>query len=90
MTALGDAVSLFEESVREWRTGEDEPLSIDRSVRHRVWITMGGPAAYIDLFTWDGEVISGAMVSTYSGDPVTYILSDEECEEVAELLHLGE
>jgi hypothetical protein len=51
---------------------------------------MGGPAAYIDLFTWDGEVISGAMVSTYSGDPVTYILSDEECEEVAELLHLGE
>ena len=90
MTALGDAVELFEESVKEWQTGEDEPLCIDRSTRHRVWITMGGPAAYVDIFTADGGVISGAMVSTYSGDRATYILSDEECEEVAELLHLGE
>jgi hypothetical protein len=91
MTALGDAVELFEESVKEWQSGEGEPLCIDKATRHRIWITMGGPSAYVDVFTGDtGDVISGVMVSTYSGDPVKVDLSEDEVERVAGLFAIGE
>jgi hypothetical protein len=91
MTAYKDAVDLFDETVMEWETGQGEPLCIDKATRHRIWITMGGPSAYVDVFTGDtGDVVSGVMVSTYSGDPVRMDLSEDEVERVAGLFAIGE
>jgi hypothetical protein len=91
MTPYKDAVDFFDETVTEWETGEGEPLCIDKATRHRIWITMGGPSAYVDVITGDtGDVISGVMVSTYSGDPVRMDLSEDEVERVAGLFAIGE
>lgn len=83
-----DAVNLFDESLREWESDGGEPLCIDKATRHRIWITFGGPSAYVDIFTNDGEVLGGTMSSTYTGDLVTVNLRDEESERVAQLFGL--
>ena len=90
MTARKQALALLGESLQEWQTGEGEPLHIDRAIRHRVWITMGGPTAYIDIFTSEtGDPLYGDLGSTYSGDRVSGELSEEEVEALAELFALG-
>jgi hypothetical protein len=69
-------------------------LSVDKSTRQRVWLTFGGPTAYLDVFTDEqGEVISAEYFTTYPGyaDPgqrggQTVRLTVEGAEEVADLL----
>jgi hypothetical protein len=71
-------------------------LSIDKSTRHRVWLTFGGPSAFLDVFTDEaGEVTSAEYFTTYPGyaDPgqrggQTVRLTPEGAEEVAELLRI--
>ena len=91
MNAYKDAVDFLDETVKEWETGEGEPLCIDKATRHRIWITFGGPSAYVDVFTGDtGDVLFGVMVSTYSGDEVRVDLSEDEVDRVAGLFAIGE
>ena len=78
--AYGDAVA---------EHGQDGPdaLSIDHSVISRIWVTFGGPSAYID---YNHRTGTGKFHSTYYGDGETVELNREECEDVAQLFALDE
>ena len=67
--------------------GQDgaQPLTIDQHVISRIWVTFGGPNAYVD---YNHRTGTGKFYSTYYGNGETVELTREECEDVAQLFAL--
>lgn len=91
-TPRQEALSFLSNRLKEWREeAQDadgygpEALSVDQRVVSRIWITYGGPNAFID---YDHATASAELFSTYSGEPVTVELTGEEAREVEELFQL--
>ena len=83
-----------EECGRNWAEdraeyGEDgaQPLSIDHSVVSRIWVTFGGPSAYID---YNHRTGAAEFFSSYYGDGEAVSLSREEREAIEQLFALDE
>lgn len=91
-TPRQEALGFLTRRLEEWREEAHNPdgygpeaLSVDQRVVSRIWITFGGPNAFIDYDHRDG---SAELFSTYSGEPVTVELTPEEAQEVEELFQL--
>lgn len=69
----------------EYGDGGAQPLTIDQHVISRVWVTFGGPNAYVD---YNHRTGTGKFYSTYYGDGDAVELTREECEDVAQLFAL--
>lgn len=91
-TPRRQALAFLANQLEEWREEAQDSdgygaqaLSIDRRIVSRIWITFGGPSAFID---YDHATGSAELFSTYSGEPVTVELTPEEAQEVEELFQL--
>ena len=91
-TPRQQALAFLANQLEEWREEAQDPdgcgpeaLSVDQRVVSRIWITFGGPSAFID---YDHARGRAELFSTYSGEPVTVELTPEEAQEVEELFQL--
>ena len=83
-----EAIELLSSTLEEWREGADDgagPLSVDRRSISRIWITYGGPTAFIDYCHNTG---SAELYSTYGSGPVTIELSPDEVSELEGVVYL--
>ena len=75
----------YGDAVAEYGQDGPQPLTIDRHVISRIWVTFGGPNAYVD---YNHRTGTGKFFSTYYGDGETVELTREECGDVAQLFAL--
>ena len=79
------------EAIANERFEEIDPLSIDTTIRKRIWLTFGGPNVFIDIFfDSDNDITGGTYVHRWGNDRVEYPLELAEAEEIAEIYCLSE